>query len=262
MTATEYYKNAHLKEAIAAAVESVKTKPGDSTARWFLSELLCFNGELERVDSHLDAIAMQEPDAALGAAIFRQLLRAEQARRQFFTEGRAPELLTPPTDDLRRRVEAALLLRTNELERAAAVLTEAESQRRHLTGTADGAAFSDFRDMDDLLAGVLEVLSPNGKYCLVPLECIERIEFRAPKRPRDLLWQPIELAVRDGPSGEVFMPALYIGAERDSDNQVRLGRMTDWIGSPLVRGRGRRTFLVGEEARSGLEMKVVEFASV
>ena len=80
-------------------------------------------------------------------------------------------------------------------------------------------------------------------------------------RPRDLLWRRAHLIVRGGPDGEVFLPVLYPGAAGEADEQIRLGRSTDWRGGDAVpvRGVGQRTFLVGEDARPILELQTVTF---
>ena len=48
-----------------------------------------------------------------------------------------------------------------------------------------------------------------------------------PRFPRDLLYVPARLELADE-AGEVFLPALYPGSHEHADDQVRLGRMTDW----------------------------------
>jgi type VI secretion system protein ImpE len=60
------------------------------------------------------------------------------------------------------------------------------------------------------------------------------------------------MIVQGGPDGEVFLPALYAGASADPNNQIRLGRTTEWRNEPggPVRGFGQRMFLVGSEARA------------
>jgi type VI secretion system protein ImpE len=69
------------------------------------------------------------------------------------------------------------------------------------------------------------------------------------------------MIVRDGPDGEVFLPALYAGASAESDNRLRLGRMTEWRGddNEPVRGAGQRIFWVGGEERPILEIKTLSF---
>jgi len=191
--------------------------------------------------------------------MFRHLIRAEQARQQFYTEGRLPELLGAPPPALKLLLEASLRLREGQSTEAAGLLAQAEEERPRVTGTCDGAAFDDLRDLDDRTASVLEVLTSTGKYYWVPMERVELIEFRPPVRPRDLLWRRARMIVRDGPDGEVFLPTLYPGSQEEPDERFRLGRATEWRGGDgaPTRGIGQRTLLVGEEARPILEIKEI-----
>src|SRR5947209_10684988 len=110
MNARECYQAGRLQDAIAAALAEVKQHPTDTGRRGFLVELLCFAGDLERADKHLDALGTQDPQAAVGVSLFRQLIRAEQARQQFFAEGRVPEFLDLPSPTLRLHLEASIRL--------------------------------------------------------------------------------------------------------------------------------------------------------
>jgi type VI secretion system protein ImpE len=58
-----------------------------------------------------------------------------------------------------------------------------------------------------------------------------------------------------------LLPVLYCGSFRHPDERVRLGRATDWenLGEKLVRGRGQRMFLVGDEEKAMLQLREVEF---
>ena len=152
-------------------------------------------------------------------------------------------------------------MRDGNGEEASALLQQAEEQRPRPSGTCDGKPFSDFRDLDDLSAGFLEVLTGNGEYYWVPSSRVERIEFKEPARPRDLLWRRALMTVRDGPDGEVYLPAIYPLSYEQADEAFRLGRTTDWsqtVGGP-VRGLGLRTFLVGDEDRTIMEMTELTF---
>src|SRR5262249_44059097 len=157
--------------------------------RVFLGELLCFAGDFERADKQLDALGQLVPEAALGVALFRQLVRGEQARQQFFSEGRVPEFLGQPSALLQLHLQASICLREGKPADAAALLAQAEQQRTRPAGTCDGQAFDDFRDGDDLTAPVFEVLTSNGKYYWIPIEQVEWVELRPLERPRDLLWR-------------------------------------------------------------------------
>lgn len=96
MSASESFRAGRLDEAIAAATDQVKHKPNDAGSRGFLAELQCFAGQLDKADRQLDVLSEQDPETAVGIAMFRQLIRAEQARQQFFSDGRLPEFLDQP----------------------------------------------------------------------------------------------------------------------------------------------------------------------
>jgi type VI secretion system protein ImpE len=261
MNAQEQYQAGDLRGAIATATEEVRKHPADTARRGFLTELLCVAGELERADRQLDALGQQDPEAALGVSMFRQLIRAEQARQQFYAEGRVPEFLAEVSPGLRLHLEASIRLREGQAGEAAALLAQAEAQRPHVAGTCGGRPFDDLRDLDDLTASFFEVLTSTGKYYWIPVESVELIEFRPPARPRDLLWRRARMVVHGGPDGEVFLPALYAGAGADADDRLRLGRATEWQGGDgtPVRGLGQRTFLVGDEAVPILELQELSF---
>lgn len=261
MNARECYDAGRLQEAITALNDDVKRRPGDTTVRSFLCEMLCFAGNLERADLQLDVIAEQDAQAALGVTLFRQLIRAEQARRQFYVDGRLPEFLAPPTDGLKQQLEASIHLREGDVAGAARLLGEAEEQRLKLSGTCDGRAFDDLRDIDDLTSSFFEVLTSNGKYYWIPMDRVELVEFRSPARPLDLLWRRAHMVVQGGPDGEVYLPTLYAGTHAEIDDRMRLGRLTDWrdVAGGLTRGLGQRTFLIGDEARTILEIESISF---
>jgi type VI secretion system protein ImpE len=259
MNARELYQAGRLQEAITAASAEVKQHPADTVRRGLLCELLCFTGDIDRADLQLDIMAGQEPEATLGLSLFRQLLRAEQARQQFYSEGRLPEFLGQPSSNLQLRLQASICLREGQAAEATRLLDQAEAERIKVTGTCNDKAFLDFRDLDDLTASFFEVLTSNGKYYWIPLEQVELAEFRPPARPRDLLWRRVHMIVRGGPDGEVFVPSLYAGTATETNDGLRLGRATDWRGGEgqPVRGVGQRTFLVGDDAMSIMELQTL-----
>jgi type VI secretion system protein ImpE len=256
MTPTEAYKAGKLTDAVAAALEEVRNHPADSGKRLFLAELCCFSGDLERADKQLDVLFKPDAPDVIQLTLFRQLIRGELARREVFTQGRVPEFLTQPSDALKWRLVALIRLRENKTTEVAELLAKAEGARPVVTGACDGGAFDDFRDLDDLIAPVLETITANGNYYWVPLETIELLEFQKPERARDLYWRPAHLIVRDGPDGIVYVPALYHGSHTSTDETVKLGRGTTWLGGETepYRGLGLREFLVGDASKTVLEI--------
>jgi type VI secretion system protein ImpE len=261
MSATDLFRDGQLDEALAAAADAVKKAPTDPAARLLLAELLCFTGDLERADNHFDALTGAEPQLMTWALSSRQILRAEQARRDFYASGRVPTLLAPAEGAVRHLLEASVQARGGDGPGAAALAERAEAERVHPRGNHAGLPFEDFRDLDDLTASVLEVLTSKGDYYWIPLDRVESIEFQPPARPRDLIWRRASLVVRDGPDSEVFIPALYAGTSSESDDTLRLGRQTDWRGGDgtPVRGVGQRTFLVGDVDVPILELTDLTF---
>jgi type VI secretion system protein ImpE len=256
-----------LAEAIEAANAQVRRSPAEIGGRVLLAELLLLGGNIDRADTILDAAAQIDASVLPGVAEFRQLLRAEQARRQLRRDGRVPEFLGEPTPALQACLAAIVARRTGDAAEAARRAAEAEELRPRAAGVAGGpggeTAFDDFRDVDDFSAGYFEVLTTTGKYFWIPTERIASVEFHKPQRARDLAWRRASMSVTAGPDGEVYVPAIYDAVDAEVDDQLRLGRGTDWRGpegGPVL-GVGQRLFLVGEEDRGIMELTTLRFGT-
>jgi len=262
-TPHECLRAGNLAAALTLAQEKVRTSPADLEARWLLAELLVLNGEIERADQQFDTLMNLEPRAAVSAAPLRQLLRAETARRDFFAAGRVPELLDGVDDGIRARLEAFVLARAGDRAAAGAAVAAAEAARPALAGTLDGRSFADLRDLDDITAGVFEVLTRTGKYYWIPMARVQLLEFSPPERPLDLLWRPARMVVKDAFDAQVHLPAVY-GTAAELDDGLRLGRRTDWLGGEgeAIVGVGRRTFVIdGEDPLDMMAIGTLEFAT-
>ncbi len=257
----ELFKAGRLDDAVVAANDAVRKAPTDLGPRLLLCELLLFQGRLDRVDTLLDAASTIDPAVAVGVAEFRQLLRAETARRELLTAGRVPEFLGEPTASQRSSLAALVALRAGDLPGALAAAKDAEAARPHPSGAMGDTSFDDLRDADDILCGSLEVLTTTGKYYWVPMERITAMQPHPPARPRDLFWRRATLSVADGPTGEIYLPVLY-DTPVEADVQLRLGRATDWVehGEGLVRGVGQKLLIVGEEGVPLLQLGTLETA--
>jgi len=263
MKASELFQSGDLQGAIAAATADLKAKPTDVAQRLFLAELLWFAGQLDRVEKQLETITRQSTQAAMTLALYRQILRGEIAREQVLREGRTPEIVTELPATTKLTLECLLALRLGQHAEASRLLEQAEAQRVPLNGTCNGREFQEFRDLDDRVAGVLEVITSTGKYYWVPWQNIESLEMEPPKVPLDLLYRRTQIEVIGGPNGEVYIPTRYVAAaDEQLDDTLLLGRATDWIGEEgsLVQGRGLRTWLVGEDDLSIMEIETLSFA--
>jgi len=262
MKAAEKFEAGDLTGAVAAALEEVKQQPMEPGPRWRLVEFLCFAGDLERADKHLDTLLTQFPKLSMTAVFFRQLLRAEKARREVVAEGRLPEFLTEPSEAAQSSLKALVSLRAGDAADAARHVAEAEALRTKTGGTCDGLAFEDLRDVDDTFGPILEVVTADGKCAWLDLAQVASLSFKPPERARDLLWRQAELVTREGHKTEVLIPALYPGTYRESDDALRLGRQTEWkeLAPGLVQGVGQRLWLIGDDVRPILEIKEVAFS--
>ncbi len=255
MEAKHYYENGQLQKAIAVITEEIKKEPQAINKRDFLCELLCIVGELERADKQLDIIVQQDARATVGAALMRQLIRAEEARQQCFKDGRLPEFIGEPSASLQLHLQAMMELREGSSRLACQYLQQAEKKRPLVQGECNGKSFQGLRDLDDTCASFFEVLTSNGKYYWIAFEQVKQVEFRAPERPIDLIWRRAHMTLFNGPEGEIFMPAIYVNTLPE-DETAKLGHKTAWPGGedkPVV-GIGQRLFLIGDNAISMLEI--------
>jgi type VI secretion system protein ImpE len=246
-SALDLFRDGRLADAITLASGSVRDAPADIGKRLFLAELMLFSEDFERVDASFAAMESLDPSVTPGIAPFRQLLRAEVVRRQTWREARLPEFLGEPTLALTLSLKALVAFLAGDAAAAADIALEAETVRPAVAGQHGDTRFDDIRDTDDLCAGFLEVLTVTGRYFWVPFERVEEVVFHPPERLRDLFWRRCAMSVKDGPEGDVYVPATYVAPAVERDGLFAAGRKTDWSGDALVRGRGQRMLLVGED---------------
>jgi type VI secretion system protein ImpE len=231
VTPKQLYQAGKLNEAIAALGAEVRDNPTDTQRRTFLFELLCFAGEHDRAEKHLNLLAEQSPQAKLGAVLYFSALHAERLRTDMFRKKDFPTGSTAEEEE-------------------------------DVKGTLNGAPFESIEDSDPRIGQRLEVFAA-GAYLWIPLKHIVSIEMEAPKRVRDLLWIPT--LVRTGPAfkdkelGEVLMPVLSPLSFEDADVNVKLGRLSDWRQTdgeavPV----GMKQFLVDGEDIPILEVRKIE----
>jgi type VI secretion system protein ImpE len=261
--AKELFAAGKLSEAIAALLSEVKANPSDAGRRTFLFELSCLAGDWERAERQLDVIGQQSAEAELGVMVYRANINAERERRRVFAEGVQPHFLREPPAYIDLHVSALNQILQGQMAEARATLDRAEEERPAIEGKFDGKDFKDFRDYDDLVGPVLELIVKD-KYVWLPFEQIKRIEISPPKQLRDMLWASARIEALDGTVGEVYVPTLYAGTSVSMNDQVRLGRMTDWrqLSEDLYTAAGLRLFLVDGEDKTLFEAGSVEFAEV
>ncbi len=198
MTARELYHAGQLGAAIQALGAELRDNPTDVKRRTFLFELLCFAGEYDRAQKHLDILAGQGPDSATGALLYRAALNADRMRSDLFTKRDYPEVHESDTP---------------------------------VSGMLNGKPFESIEDADPRIGPRLEIYAA-GQVMWLPMAHVASIVMEPPKRLRDLLWPPALLrtgeAFKGTEFGEVLMPVLSPLSFKHKDDAVRLGRSTVW----------------------------------
>jgi type VI secretion system protein ImpE len=260
-TAKELLDLGHLQAAIDDLTGRVKANPTDLQQRTSLFELLLFAGDWDRAERQLEVIGHQSMETGLGVQVYVDNIKAERDRSRLYSDGLRPHFLNDAPLMLICTWTRLKRLREGNLDEAREILDRAEEERPAFTGTLNGRRFSDFRDYNDLVGPVLELIVKD-QYTWLPFEQLTRIEIDPPKQLRDLVWAPARIESADGTSGKVFIPCLYEGSRLHPDDHVKLGRMTDWkeLGGGLYLASGLRLFLVDGEDKALLEVRKIEFS--
>jgi type VI secretion system protein ImpE len=263
-TAQELFDAARLMDAIKVQTEAVRAHPSSPEERSVLFALVCFAGDLERASRQLEALALgQGPTVEMRTSVYRSLLVAETERRDVWA-GRAKPLLAPdapPT--LEQRLAALSRWRAGDLPGAARLLDAAAVEAVEVSGRLNGRSFEQLRDTDDFGASLLEVYA-QGRCLWLSFEQVRRLEIPQPEGLLDLVFAPARLLDRRGNEAMVFLPALYAGSHEQSDDRLRLGRMTEWLelAGLGARGVGQKVLLAvhgeSEEECALLDVRTLE----
>ena len=244
MNASELFEACRLREAIDAQIQKVRGNPSDQGARMFLYELFLFAGDLDRARKQIDVLNYDDPKQIAAIERYRHVLDAEQMRRRVLAGQEEPKVLKDAPPHLLLRLEALKHYAANETAKGDEALAHANADTPDVKLKLNDQDVEGLRDGDELFGTVLEVFGTGGVYCWVPLEQIESIVMEAPRSPRDALLAPATLSLRDGPSGDILLPAVYPGSWSLTDDTLRLGRAADWSVDETrpVRGVGGRVF--------------------
>lgn len=267
MNIIELIQNHQLADAITQCKNVVRDKPTDIATRSTLCQLYCFQGDWKRADTQLATIAQQDAEMAVGVGLLRQLMRGEDAREQFFSQGAIPELVADPTPAIEALLQAMIVFREGlESDSARSELkkhvADIHSNIPVVKGTVNGEPFEYARDLDDLLSGFMEILTTNGKYFLIPFESIASLTFRAPERLQDRIWRSANLEVHGGMTGEIYVPTRYCrslhASEENVAESIMMGGETNWV--PLfddgpVTGQGLKMIALGDNAYTVMELE-------
>jgi type VI secretion system protein ImpE len=262
MTPSEWIAAGELNRAIDALSETLRRSPHDMTARVSLFTLLCLSGHWDRAAKQLETWESLGNPAFVGLdpARYRLLFEAERARQRYFADGSPPRTFTPQGAAVTLTISVVGLIVAGRAGEARRLVDQFDDERPPRRGRLGECPFDDFRDADDVMAPVLEVLAPEG-YFWVGWDEVQFLDVVPPRSLLDLLWAPARLGLSAGVIGAVALPGLYPGTCRHPDELVRLGRRNDWIdlGAGLFQGAGPKVFAVGGESKALLELQDLFF---
>jgi type VI secretion system protein ImpE len=230
MTAQELFKAGKLGEAITALNAQLRDNPTDQRGRTFLFELLCFSGDLDRAEKQLNILEQDgNKDSMLATLLYKTALAGERMRAGMFESKSYPKQAVNGKTTLVR-------------------------------GKLNGKEFTTLSDADPRIGARLELFAA-GDYLWISFEDIASVHIEPPKRLRDLFWIPAKVGT--GPSfrsrelGEILLPALSPLSWQHADDEVKLGRVSEWCEDEQseIAPFGQKNLLVDGEEFPLLEVR-------
>jgi len=260
MEIKELMQAGKLAEARQQLVAAVKASPADLTSRTLLFQVLCYCGEWDKADRHLQAIVAQDSNRGAGVLGYRNLVHAEMERLDVRNKNLNASFLSDPPDYLDLFLLFRENLREKKQDEAGEILAKLDSLRPAISGTVNDTAFEGFCDTDTTLFPFLEVFA-HERYLWIPFESMRELSVSQPESLLDLLWIPARVTTWEGLTINCYLPVLYPESFLHEDARIIMGRMTDW--TPLVgayaRGLGQHVFEVGGKDMAILEIHDVIF---
>jgi type VI secretion system protein ImpE len=201
VNAEQLFKAGKLTEAISALNAQLRNNPADQRSRTFLFELLCFAGEYDRAEEQLTILEQESgKESVQGASLYKSVIKAEKTRQEMFEKKTFPQLLL-------------------------------DGAGTAISGKLNGKEFTMLSDTDPRIGERLEVFTA-GSYICISFHDIASVHVARPKRLRDLLWIPARVvtipAFRSRDLSEIMIPAMAPLSWRHPDEEVRLGRVSEW----------------------------------
>jgi protein involved in temperature-dependent protein secretion len=258
MNAQALFRDGRLREAFAVQQQYVLERTEDAAGRLFLVELHLYLGQFDDARQQLSHFREDSPALRDFVTAYHDLLNAEE-ERQSNRQGSEPTFLGPLPKHLKSHVEGLRAYREGKVERCLRLLDASSQHAAELTGHIDGREFEEVRNPDDFLSCLLEVFV-GSNYAWVPFESIRKLRLAEIDSPRDHLFRPGLLTLRDDRVVEVFVPTVYAGTWKNPDDEFLLGRATDWVSDAdgLVRGVGAQTLWFGDEELTLHDFRVLE----
>ena len=260
MSALEAVRAGKLQDALQILQQDVRQHPAEAKHRVFLFQLLAVLGQWERAMTQLEMAG--ELDAGVLAMVqaYRQALRCEVLRQSVFAGKHTPLIFGEPEPWMAQFVEALRLDAEGQHAQARRMRESACEIATARAGMIDGARFEWIADADSRLGPMLELLV-NGRYCWLPLQCIQRLEIEAPADLRDCVWMPVRLAWCNGGEAVGLVPTRYAETTKACDDALLLARRTDWLepSEGTYWGLGQRMLVTDAGDYPLMDVRSIEF---
>jgi type VI secretion system protein ImpE len=256
-------KKGKLAEARSILVAAVKNHPGDTASRTLLFQVLLFLGEWDKAQRHLEVLGAGDVQTEAGIAPYQNLLKCERERIEVVSGKTMPSFLPATPTYFSDYYRACQQLQTNLDGKGQEIYEAMAAQIPQVAGTVNGVEFSGMRNTDDVLAFALEVFA-HDRYFWVPFEAIREIIVTPPQTLLDLMWISASITTWSGLSMNGYLPVLYPDSWKHDNEQVKIGRMTDWFtpSGSCVRGAGQQVFVFGDHDISILELRDIQFKMI
>lgn len=260
MEIQELMQAGKLAEARERLVAAVKASPADSASRTLLFQVLCYCGEWDKADRHLEAIAAQDSSRGAGALEYRNIVHAEMERCAVFDNKKNASFISDPPEYLDIFLQFRKKLNEKKENEARELLAQLDSLRPAVSGTVNDTSFVGFSDTDTTLFPFLEVVV-HERYLWIPFESIRELLISRPTSFLDLLWIAGRVTTWEGLTMNCYLPVLYPNSFLHEDERIQMGRMTDWqpLAGLYARGVGQHVFEIGGKDMAILEIHDIVF---
>jgi len=260
MTAKELMRAGRLSEARSVLVQEVKSAPGDTGRRTLLFQVLALQGEWDKAAKHLDVVSTQDPTKAVGVQAYQHIVHAEQERGRVMAGTSSPSCLPDVPVYFQKYSTYLNALREDRFDEARSLLIEIDASLPVVSGTINGESFEGMSETDARLYPFLEAFV-HDRYVWVPFDAIRELVIEEARSSFDLIWAAASVTTWEGLTMNCTLPVLYPGTHLHEDDQVKAGRITDWVplGCGLSRGVGRHVLQVGDREIAILEIREAAF---
>ena len=236
----------------AALIEAVRARPGDDRVRMFLFQLLCVTGEWDKARKQLETLVQVAADAQMLGVTYNQAIEAERLRADVFAGKAAMPVLAGMGGWVESLARSISFAAQGDVDAAEVARDAAFEDAPDTPGSIDGRAFEWIADADMRFGPSFEAIVA-GRYGLVPFDAVQSLTTDGPRDLRDVLWLPVQMALRSGQTIAAFLPARYPGSEQADTGATQLGKQTDWVDRPWGQaGLGQRLWTLSDDSEVGL----------